>query len=183
MLIVVFISYLSYRSKRNTNPVIVEEIRKQRALIIPQEIILNRTQNRTYIPTPRFESKSQKNALQQLEPVVLPSNYFQKEQEVNYNQTRFAHRENKPSDDTKRNNNSYYTRSTHARIEIMNDNKKFQRFNAHQFNSQQQQSAKNESMVKYINDLSQYNLLSFYSDSSSDNDFVAATAIPNHHSL
>jgi hypothetical protein len=182
LLIVVFISYLSYRSRRNTNPVIAEEIRKQRALIIPPKIILDGTKSRTYIPTPRFESGSQKSAARQLEPIVLPSNYFQKEREVNYNQTRFAQREIKPNNDTNRNSNSYYTRSTHARIEIMNENKKFQRFNAEQFNAHQQ-FTKKESLARHINDLSQFNLLSFYSDSSSDNDFVAATAIPNHHTL
>lgn len=175
MLFVVLISYLSFRARKNTNPVIAEEIRKQRAVSYPPKIIVNRIQNTQYIPVPRFENSRRNNTVNQPEPIVLPYNYFQKEQDVNNHQTRIVEREIKSKYEDRRNNNTYSNRSTRTRIEIMNDNKKFQK-------PEEKQITRKESLAKYINDLSQFNLLSFYSDSNADQNFVTATAVPNHPS-
>lgn len=175
MLFVVLISYLSFRARKNTNPVIAEEIRKQRAVSYPPKIIVNRIQNTQYIPVPRFENSRRNNTVNQPEPIVLPYNYFQKEQDVNNHQTRIVEREIKSNYEDRRKNNTYSNRSTRTRIEIMNDNKKFQKPEEKQIN-------RKESLAKYINDLSQFNLLSFYSDSNADQNFVTATAVPNHPS-
>ncbi len=175
MLIVVLISYLSFRARKNTNPVIAEEIRKQRAVSYPPKIIVNRIQNTQYIPVPKFENSRRKNTVNQSEPIVLPYNYFQKERDVNNHQTRITEREIKSNYEDRRNNNTYSNRSTRTRIEIMNDNMKFQKPEEGQIN-------RKESLARYINDLSQFNLLSFYSDNNADQNFVTATAVPNHPS-
>jgi hypothetical protein len=175
MLIVVMISYLSFRARKNTNPVIAEEIRKQKAVSYPPKIIVNRNQNTQYIPVPRFENPQRNNTINQLEPVVLPYDYFQKEQDASNNKPRISEREIKINYERRKNSNTFYNRSTKTRIEIMNENKKFQK-------PEEKQTIRKESLARYINDLSQFNLLSFYSDNNTDRDFVTATAIPNNPS-
>ncbi|MBS3946053.1 MAG: hypothetical protein KGZ42_11180 [Melioribacter sp.] len=175
MLIVVLISYLSFRARKNTNPVIAEEIRKQRAVCYPPKIIVNRSQNKQYIPVPRFENSRRNITVNQSEPIVLPYNYFQKEQDVSNNNPRITEREIKINNERRKNGNTFYNGSTRTRIEIMNDNKKFQK-------PEEKQITRKESLARYINDLSQFNLLSFYSDNNADRDFVTATAVPNHPS-
>jgi len=155
MLIVVLISYLSYRARKNTNPVIAEEIRKQRAVNYPHKIIANPIKNTQYIPVPRFDNSQRNNTVNQLQPVVLPYNYFQKEQDVKINLPRIAEREIRNDYESRRNGNTNYNRTTRTRIEIMNDNKKFQK-------PDEKQITRKESLARYINDLSQFNLLSLH---------------------
>ncbi|NMB82512.1 MAG: hypothetical protein GYA14_11915 [Ignavibacteria bacterium] len=176
LFIVVMISYLSFKARKNANPVIVEEIRKQKRLNTPPAVIVKRVENVQFNQTRKIDVNAKINLPVESSPVVLPYDYFQKEQDIKLNQSRVAERSVKINYERKRNTSTYNNMGTRTRIEIMNETKQFKKHDDNKI-------TKKESLAKYINDLSQFNILSFYSDNNFEKDFVTASAVPNQHPM
>lgn len=176
LFIVVMISYLSFKARKNSNPVIVEEMRKQKRLNTPPAVIVKRVENIQFNQTRKIDLNTKDTIPVKNSPVLLPYDYFQKEQDINLNQTKAIERSVKINYERRRNTSTYNNMGTRTRIEIMNETKKFK-------NHDDTNITKKESLAKYINDLSQFNILSFYSDNNLEQDFVTATAVPNQHSM
>lgn len=170
LIIVVMISFLSYKARGKKNPLIVEEINKHKKLNASPKIIVRQNNNVELKPIKKIDPHTQKIPNVQSAPLVLPSNYFRQDQNVRQNQ----HRETKiihEVNDERRKNTTLYNMGMKTRIEIMNNNKKFKRFDENNY--------KKNSMTRSINDLTQFNIFSFYSDNNLDQEFVTATAVPH----
>jgi hypothetical protein len=173
MLILVIISYLSFKTRGKKNPVIEAEILKQKRMMQPPKLIVNRIPQNpiTYLEQNVVVSKKSGKTKISDEPIVLPYDYFNKEQRVQKSNNTIIKRNTERIYEQKRNSTLHKTMMNKSRIEVMNDNIKYR-------TNEVYRPDKNTSRAKYINDISKFNILSFYSDNSSENNFVTATAIP-----
>lgn len=158
-LIVVTISYLTYKVKATSNPVIEDELRKNQVNIVRKKVLTNHAirydagshlqpsyntnsfQNAAqYVSTNFFDNEPKVSAfeVESILPKKIYTNYDQ-EQKIDYNQKK--------------------NRISNTRIEIMNDSKSFRVQKEENQNNQQKP-------VRYTStrDKSEYNFLNFYSD-------------------
>lgn len=170
LFIVVIVSYLSYRSRKNTNPVILEEMKKINNQNTPQPSIAKRP-DYAQIQYKKLESYTKQ--IRRDDPssiLILPENYFRNEQEIK-NKTKVVDKEVRQYYQEKKNNVQQKNIRTRTRIEIVNDNKQFQK--VYDYKTEYK-----DSQIKYINDLSQFNILNFYADNSNQ-DLVKTFASSN----
>lgn len=171
LLIVTTISYLSFKARGKSNPVIEAEIRKREirnpAPIVRRVAIDPSIYSKQVNSTNRSRTQSIASTHS---PIILPGDYFQNEQTVNKNGNRERRSDNTINYE-ERNRMSQQTKTylQRSRIEVMNENEKYRTNEGDRVN-------KKTSRAKYLNDLSQFNILNFYSDNNVDNDFVAITA-------
>ncbi|HOI30973.1 MAG TPA: hypothetical protein PLZ15_14605 [Melioribacteraceae bacterium] len=171
LLIVTTISYLSFKARGKSNPVIEAEIKKREirhpAPIVRRVAIDPSIYNKQVIAN---NSSRTQNIDSAHSPVILPRDYFQNEQAINKNGGRERRSDNTINYEER--NRIYKQPKTYlqrSRIEVMNENEKYR-------TNEGDRVYKKTSRAKYLNDLSQFNILSFYSDNNIDNDFVAVTA-------
>lgn len=171
LLIVTTISYLSFKARGKSNPVIEAEIRK-REIKQPASIV-----KRVPIDPSVYNKQVSSNNIHRAQnidsthrPLILPGDYFQNEQTVNKKDYRESRSEITINYDERRGmSKPPKTFMQRSRIEVMNENEKYR-------TNEGDRVYKKTSRAKYLNDLSQFNILSFYSDNNIDNDFVAVTA-------
>jgi len=167
LMVVLLISYASFKAKGKTNPVIEEQIRKKKETTSsPKSIIYPR--NNVIIENHRTEIKPNivKNSalIYEQQPTVVSSNYFEKYdtpkpiQKQEFEQKRIV--EQRPFSQTQINKN---------RLLIMNESSKF-----HQ---KENENTRVNREQYYKSDLSKYNILSFYSDGI-ENDLMSLTTVP-----
>ncbi len=166
LLIIVAISYLTFKTKAKINPVIAQEVRNhQKNLIVKKQIVHNPAQIRIDAPSIAVSnsiySKMERNISDQ-GVKILPSDYFklppQEKERVYYsNETRLEEREHYVYDRSTKLNNKRDFNSASSRIEIMNNSEKYSRRYEKDIPQQRQDG-------RQLN-LGEYNLFNFYSDS------------------
>jgi hypothetical protein len=166
LIVVLLISYASFKAKAKTNPVIEEQIRKkEETLRSPKPII----QSKNLAITENFlvEVKTpikNKALIYEQQPTIVSSNYFDKYQTPKPIQKQ----ENEPKRIIEKRPFSQ-TQINKNRLLIMNESPKF-----HQKDNEYTRANREQ---YYKSDLSKYNILSFYSDGI-ENDMMALTAVP-----
>ncbi|MDQ7818370.1 MAG: hypothetical protein RDU14_15185 [Melioribacteraceae bacterium] len=178
LFIFVIVSFLSFKARGKKNPVIEAEILKQKRIIQPPKLIVNRIPQNSFTfleQNLEVRDKSIKTKSSD-QPIVLPYDYFNKEQRKPKSYNTIIKRNTERIDEQKRNSRLQKTMMNKSRIEVMNENIKYR-------TNEVYKTDKKTSRANYINDLSQFNILSFYSDNSSENNFVTATAIPARHAV
>lgn len=176
LVIVLTISYLSFKARGRKNPVIEAEILKQKKVIQPPKLIVNRIPQNSFLEQNMDIKKRAVSTKLSDQPIILPGNYFNKEERNQKLNSTTIQRNSERNDEQKKNSRSYKTIMNKSRIEVMNENSKYRTHEVFVTN-------RNKSITKYVNDLSQLNILSFYSDNSSENNFVTAAAIPARHAV
>lgn len=137
-MIVIIISYISYKIKAEKNPVIEEEKKKLNNLYMPQRIINHNTEKVIAHYKP--------------EPIPVVANYSENYQQ-NYSNQSFNKKAN--------NNTTYYkTKASKPRIQIMNNHPQFKKNNFNQNN--------NRTELKTSTDIHKYNLLNYYDESNNN---------------
>lgn len=159
MLLVIIISYISFKAKAVKNPLIEEEQRKLNLLNSPQRII-----------NPSFQSHDIKhqranNSFLETKPIAASHKYFNADSHRDSQVTK-AHNLSQVENGYKNYDSAKTKFTKHPRIQIMNEIPKYSRNN----NSQ-------VSKVKANEDISKFDLLSYYSDYK-DPSLVALKAVP-----
>lgn len=179
LLFVIAVSYLIFKTRRRTNPVIEEEIKKHKNHLNIVKHNIHSIKDYSNANTQNvINSKSYQNTDQNFADVqILPMNYFsgiqQSKNQNNYNNHNNGFDKNFSSDNRKKEAKvNYVTKSSllNSRIEIMNDSKKFR--------SNRNTYIDDKPIKKYQFVLPEYNLLDFYSDNHG-NDLISITASQN----
>jgi hypothetical protein len=173
MLIVFFISYLSYKARGKSNPVIEAEIRKHKELLVPKPAFAKANKSfsipaQTIMIQKRIEKKDQNISTK---PIILPADYFYQEKKKNdLHETRVQKEQINYHEENLRQNK---TKLNRTRIEVMNKSEKYQA----------KEERVNRKTSQFVNkDISQFNIFNFYSDNK-DNDFVTVAAFPAQHAV
>lgn len=176
LLIVLTISYLSFKARGRKNPVIEAEILKQKRVMQPPKLIVNRISQNTFLEQNLEIKKNAVNTKLSDQPIILQRNYFNNAKSNQKLNSTTIRRNSERIDEQKKNSRLYKTMMNKSRIEVMNENIKYR-------TNEVFVSDRNRSRTRYVNDLSQLNILSFYSDNSSENNFVTAAAIHARHAV
>ena len=181
LLIVVAISYLLFKARKNTNPLIQEEINKQKHYLkmemLKHQAInnYNNSVNAQIIPLPQTNL----SANQQFSKVQSAPQIYYADRKPNNEQNNYTHSKKNNSE-----NNYYYEnrreesktnittkpRITNSRIEVLNGTGKFK--------AQRNENVNDRHVRNDSPDHSEYNLLNFYSDKPA-NDFSNLTTVRN----
>lgn len=179
LLIIVAISYLTFKTRAKVNPIIAEEVRNhQKNLVVKKHIAHDLPQTRVNIPGTAVTNATYRNVERNnSEPGVkiLPPDYFklppQEKERIYYsNNPGLIERERYANNRTTKMNGTKDFNSANSRIKIMNNSGKFSR----RYENDVPQYRRERGQLN----LGEYNLFNFYSDSP-ETDFSNITAA--HH--
>lgn len=158
LLIFVVISYLIYKVKATTNPVIQEELQRSQVNVVRKKALSNHSINYPLVQPIQYHNH---NVIERDNPQILPADYFQqtptgKTSKVeNFSDRNKDHFRNETQHTSVRNN----MRENKTRFEIMNDSSFFRNNNDEKI-----PESLNKRIISPSFDKTEYNLLSFYSD-------------------
>ncbi len=166
LLIVIAISYLVFRTRKSANPIIEEEIKRQKNYLNAEKqnhLGINIVSSVPVVPI-ISESRSSQSSAQKYQNAQLHSSesyntgiankeYYTYAEDRNHTDNNYYNQNKKRETRT---NYSRKPRNVNSRLEILNDSSRFR--------NKGNEYGKENDLKRNLEDISEYNVLSFYSD-------------------